>query len=407
MSLTAALRRLPRELWLYAAATVFFGMASSIFDSTFNNFLDDRFMLSGFVRSFLEFPREMPGFLTVFFSAALWFLPSRRMAAVAMLSCALGAALLGFYSPTYIIMVFWLFFYSLGQHLFLPLQQFIGMELAEKGKEGERLGQLNSLRNVAIILGSLLVFVGFRYLNFNFSTTFVLTSVSMVLAALMLFAMKPARSTKRPVFLRLHREYSLYYVLAILYGSRKQIFITFAPWVIVTVFNQPTQTLATLMTIGGVIGVLFQPILGKAIDRLGEKTVICMEAILLMLVCLGYGFVKFIFPEAVAFLLTCIFYLLDQILMSVNMARATYMKKIARYPEDIQPALTASVTIDHIFSIAVALLGGLIWNQFGFQYVFLLGMGIAAINLMAALRIRLPLAEAAPSLEAAKAGSPD
>ena len=58
MSLTAALRRLPRELWLYAAATVFFGMASSIFDSTFNNFLDDRFMLSGFERSVLEFPRD-------------------------------------------------------------------------------------------------------------------------------------------------------------------------------------------------------------------------------------------------------------------------------------------------------------------------------------------------------------
>ena len=47
-----------------------------------------------------------------------------------------------------------------------------------------------------------------------------------------------------------------------------------------TVFNQPTQTLATL-TIGG--SILFQPILGKAIDRLGEKTVICMEAILLIL----------------------------------------------------------------------------------------------------------------------------
>jgi len=38
----------------------------------------------------------------------------------------------------------------------------------------------------------------------------------------------------------------LYYWLAILYGTRKQIFITFAPWVLITIYKQPTQTIATL-----------------------------------------------------------------------------------------------------------------------------------------------------------------
>jgi hypothetical protein len=77
-------------------------------------------------------------------------------------------------------------------------------------------------------------------------------------------------------------------------------------------------------------------------------------------------------------------------LMSVGMARSMYMKKIARQPVDIQPALTAGVTIDHIFSIAVALLGGVIWNAFGFQYVFLLGVFIALVNLLVALQVRVP-----------------
>jgi len=107
-------------------------------------------------------------------------------------------------------------------------------------------------------------------------------------------------------------------------------------------------------------------------------------------VCAGYGFSRSLFPDATAFLLICIFYLLDQMLMSVNMARTTYMKKIALRPEDVQPALTASVTLDHMVSICIALLGGVIWNTFGFQYVFLLGVGIAALNFIAALRIRLP-----------------
>jgi len=77
-------------------------------------------------------------------------------------------------------------------------------------------------------------------------------------------------------------------------------------------------------------------------------------------------------------------------LMSVNMARSTYMKKISLDPSHVQPALTASVSIDHIFSITVALLGGLIWTSVGFQYVFLLGAVIAVGNFLAAMQIRTP-----------------
>ena len=66
------------------------------------------------------------------------------------------------------------------------------------------------------------------------------------------------------------------------------------------------------------------------------------------------------------------------------------MKKIAMQSADIQPALTAGVTIDHVFSITAALLGGAIWYQFGFQYVFLFGMGIALVNLVAALQVQIP-----------------
>jgi hypothetical protein len=77
-------------------------------------------------------------------------------------------------------------------------------------------------------------------------------------------------------------------------------------------------------------------------------------------------------------------------LMSVNIARSTYIKKIALNNSHVQPALTASVTIDHIFSIAVGLLGGAIWVTLGFQFVFLLGAFIAVGNFIAALYIRIP-----------------
>jgi len=377
----------PRELKLFAFASLAMGAAYSIFDSTFNNFLNERYSLNGFERSFIEFPRELPGFLVVFISALLWFLCSRRLGVISLVFSFFGVLLISFLAPTYALMVFFLFIYSLGQHLFMPIASTIGMELAEEGKIGQRLGQLNAIRNLATIGGSFIVFLGFKYMGFTFQHSFVMVAIGLGIAALLMFAMKPEENTRPRLFLKLHREYRLFYLLNVLSGSRKQIFITFAPWVIVTIFNQPTQTIATLMTIGGVIGILFQPFLGRLIDRLGERFVLAAEAVLLVFVCLGYGFSKFLLPASAAFIAVCIFYLLDQMLFSVAMARSMYMKKIALSPQDVQPALTAGVTIDHIFSITVALLGGLIWNTWGFQYVFLLGVFIAIINFFVVLRL--------------------
>ncbi|MBA4421183.1 MAG: MFS transporter [Anaerolinea sp.] len=390
MSLLLHFRKLPRELKLFIFASILIGLAFNIYDSTFNNFLNSKFSISGFQRSFLEVPREIPGFLVVFISALLWFLCSRRLAGLAMLFGAAGSWLAGYFSPTFGIMSIWIFTYSVGNHIWMPLSSAIGMELADKGHVGTRLGQLNSLRNFAAIIGSFVVFLGFKYLKFTFNITFTITAILLCLAAILFFRMEPKPRHKQGSFLVVHKEYNLYYFLSILFGSRKQIFITFAPWVLVTIFKQPTQTMATLLMVGGIIGIFFQPLLGKMIDTLGEKKVLEAESVALVFVCLAYGFARFILPEKTALIVTFVCFLVDQVLMSVNMARATYMNKIALSPEDVQPALTFSVTIDHVFSISIALVGGLIWNTFGYQYVFLIGVLIAVINFFAARRINIP-----------------
>jgi hypothetical protein len=81
------------------------------------------------------------------------------------------------------------------------------------------------------------------------------------------------------------------------------------------------------------------------------------------------------------------------------MARSMYMKKIALDESHVQPALTAGVTIDHIFSISIALLGGLVWNLFGFQFVFLIGIVVAALDFLAASFIRIPSRRLPPGEE--------
>jgi predicted MFS family arabinose efflux permease len=392
MNLITRLKQSSRQLIFFAVSALMLGMAFSMMDSTFNNYLNEKFALSGFERSFLEFPRELPGFLVVFISAALWFLCSRRLAVVAMLFGAVGAFLIGFASSSYWVMIIWLFVYSVGNHLYMPIASTIGMELAREGQDGRRLGQLNAIRNAAAILGSFIVFLGFRYLGFTFQHTFAIIAIFLIIAAVLLYQMTPEKVTERRGYLQLHKEYRLFYILNVISGARKQLFITFAPWVLVQVFEQPTQIMATLFTLGGVIGIVFQPLLGWAVDKFGERFVLSSEAVILVFVCFGYGFAKFIFPAESAFLVVCGCFLVDQMIFSVSLARATYLKKIARQPADIQPALTAAVTIDHVFSISAALIGGLIWNSFGFQYVFLMGAVLAVINFFTARQVRLPAA---------------
>lgn len=364
-----------------------YGFAFAVVNAVLNNFLNETFALSGFRRGMLELPRELPGFLVIFVSALFFFLSTRRLAALSHILAAIGIFLLGHFSTGYGVMLAWLFIMSLGQHIFLPLTSGIGMEFAKEGNIGKRLGQLNSAGNVATIAGGFVVFVGFRYMNFNFPAAFTIAAAGMIISGVLLYGMKPDDIHPEHSKFTMRKEYGLYYWLCILFGTRKQIFLTFAPWVLVTVYNKSTAMVAILMTVGSLIGIFFNPLLGMAIDRLGERRILMAEAFLLVFVCMGYGFSRLIFSENIAFLAAAACFIGDYLLMSVGIARATYLRKIAVRPEDVSQTLSMGVSIDHIFSITIALLSGLIWKTFGYQYVFLLGAVIAVINYFSASRI--------------------
>lgn len=385
---TNKILKLPRDFKLFLAATFIFAFSQSLVDSTFNNFLNETFFINNLQRGLIELPRELPGLLTIVVSAILFFFCSRRQAAFANVLCAVGILFIGLLSPSFSIMLIWLFIFSVGQHLFIPMNQTIGMELAVEGKTGKRLGQFSALANVATIIGSFAIFVGFKYFHLNFKMSYVTACLGFIAVAILIFMMKRNEPVPMKTKFQLRREYKLFYWLNVLYGTRKQIFLTFAPWVLVTVFQQKTQVLATLLTIGGIIGIFFRPMLGKAIDRLGERFILASEAVILIFVCLGYGFAGYIFPETTALFIVFACYVIDQVVIAVTIARATYIQKIALAPEDVSQTLTMGVSIDHVFSIFIAVLGGFVWIKWGYQYIFLAGAIIAVINFFSALQIK-------------------
>lgn len=377
------------DFYYFFAAVFIYGFSFAIVNAILNNFLSETFTLSGFQRGMLELPRELPGFLVIFVSALFFFLCTRRLAALSHILGATGIFLIGHFSTGYWVMLIWLFIMSMGQHIFLPLISGIGMESAREGNIGRRLGQLNSAVNVATIVGGFIVFIGFRFLNFDFPLSFTIAAAGMLISAFLLYGMKPDDLHPEHSKFTLRKEYGLYYWLNILFGTRKQIFLTFAPWVLVTVFNKSTAMVAILMTVGSLIGIFFNPLLGTAVDRFGERRILMSEAFLLIFVCVGYGFSRLFFPEKIAFLVAAACFIGDYLLMSVGIARATYLRKIAVKPEDVSQTLSMGVSIDHIFSITIALISGYIWKSLGYQYVFLLGALIAVVNLFSASRIKI------------------
>ncbi len=380
-----------RELALFAATLLAVGAAGGIFGNTFNNYLNDSFELTAGVRSLLELPRELPGFLCAIMAAALAFLPEARVGVVALSIAVTGLAGLAAFGGSFAPMIVFMVMQSSGEHLLMPVRSSIGMQLArDENSLATRLGQLGSLETAATILGSALVWVAVDHFHVPYRGLFAIAAACAALGLIPLARMRlrhsqPAGpSTRRFVW---RREYRLYYLLCVLFGARKQIFITFAPWVLVKVFDEPPSTFARLAIIGAISGLLLKPALGRFTDRCGERLVLMADAAILIVVCIGYGFAREWFAPHTAVLVTYLCYCLDQILFATGMARATYLRKIAVSPDDVTPTLSLGVSIDHVVSMTIPSLGGAVWMAWGYPWVFAGAAVLAALNLVACAQL--------------------
>jgi MFS family permease len=376
---------------LFMLASAVLGISQSIDSSVFNNFLNDTFHIAITQRALLEIPREFPGFMVVFVSGILLFLGDARIAAVANILAAIGMMGLGLLSSSYGIMIVCLTIYSMGQHLFMPVSNSIVMNLSNKSNMGKRLGQINGLNTAVFLVTSLVTALIFKNVKVNYKAAFVVGSLAFLVSSMLIMFMTPHRENKKTKRLIIKKEYTLFYILSILYGARKQIFITFGPWVLIKEFGQGVSTFAILGFFIAGVGIFFKPALGYLIDKFGERYVLAGEAATLILICLGYAFSKDFFvsigKESMALYFICGCYVIDQLLAAVGMARSTYLKKIAVVPEDVSPTLSMGISIDHMVSMTIPFLGGYLWTVLGYKYVFIGGAVIALINLFATSRI--------------------
>jgi len=365
------------------------GIASGINSTIFNNFLSDVYKLSASGRGIVEFPRELPGVLIVVILGMLSFLGDVRAAVIGMIFASIGMLGLGLFSPTFATMLIWMMVLNLGTHIFMPLSAGIGMDLSKKENYGVRLGQFSAFNLVATIIGYSIVWFGFKYFGLTYQIAFVIACFFYIFAACFLGLMNPKKHDIKKLRFVFRRKYSLYYCLSIVNGARKQIFLTFAPWVLIQVYHLDPPTFAILGLIVALVSIFTRTIVGNAIDVKGERFVLSLEAIVLIVICLGYSFASDVAPAGIAVIIIAACYIIDNSLSVVEMARSTYVKKIAICPEDVTPTLSAGTSFDHVIAMSIPFLGGLLWATVGYKYVFIAAALIACLNLFLSLKIKL------------------
>ena len=376
-------RRADPAFKAFLLGVFFLGINAGVLSSAFNNYLNDSFSLTEKQRGFLEFPRELPGFLVIFMAGLLAAVPVRRWAVISSLFTAVGVAGLGFLSPGYNSMLLWMLLWSAGSHLFMTVESVMGLRFAKEGGQGRMLGQISGMANLAAIAGAGFVWVFAKAAGPALYRWAFLFAAAASVASAFLFARIPggggaaAPGGRSFVF---RRRYKWYYLLNVLFGARKQIFLTFAPWVLVTRYGASPAVMAALAVAAACLGVVFRQAFGALTDRIGERRMFIGDSVILLGICAGFAYSS-------ALPLLYGLFILDNLMFATRIARTTYLNRIAEEKSHIAPTVSFGITIDHAVSMTIPAAGGLLWAAYGYRSVFLAASLLAVAGFLAALAV--------------------
>ena len=190
------------------------------------------------------------------------------------------------------------------------------------------------------------------------------------------------------------RKFRKFYALELFYGARKQIFLTFAPYVLILNFGMTPANMAILLGGCAAASVAAGPLIGTLIDRWGYRNVMIYDTVVLAAVCLIYGFAGRLFAPETALVLVLINFILDAMISNCAMASSVYVKRLAANHEEVTGTLTTGLSINHLISVLAALIGGWVWKSVGVEYLFVFAAVMALANSWYASTI--PREEVAP-----------
>jgi MFS family permease len=386
-----------RFLWVLTFTGISYGLYRGIQD----NYLAEIAGISAFERGIVEFFREIPGLLVVVILAAMYRFSDSKIFKIGMAFMAAGISgfLLisaGFPRVKFAVVAFMVLF-SAGEHIIMPVKTTIALDLAKREKAGASLGIAGAVGQMGNIAGYVIVTVLFFVFSrfgrgrndlFPYRIIIAASSALMIFAVMVSLAMKETtlKSDRRRFYF--HKKFFKYYMLEVFYGARKQIFITFAPYVLILQYGANTSIVSLLLAVCAVFGFFLNPLIGRIIDKMGYKFVMVTDTLILVVVCMLYGFAHRVFPPKVAFAVVCVNYVLDAIISLASMASNVYVQRIAGNQEEITATLSTGISVNHVISILIALMGGWIWKVTGIEVLFTMSAFLGVLNSIYAATIK-------------------
>jgi predicted MFS family arabinose efflux permease len=369
-----------RDLAIFMATVFMAQLGLGIHSGVSTNFLVQEMGLEGKEVLWLTGFREIPGLLLIFLAALMVKLPLSRRTAVSLVLMAIGYGGYGL-SRSYTFLVATALISSVGFHNWMPLQNSLGLSLVPKEESGSILGRISAVGAVASLGGMLLItlLVNTVGLRVFYGVAFV---VFLIGAAIMMqlpttVGHGDGGSNDKIVF---RKRYWLYYVLIFFEGSRTQVFFAFSTWVMVEIYGLNAQTLPLLLIVSRLVNMVGSPMMGKAIDRFGERAVLvtCYAG-------LAAGFISYAMAQSI-WALAAIYVVINFLVIS-RVALSSYVNRIS-LPGDLVPTLSAGVSVNHITSVTMSLLAGTLLSLVGYQTLSFAAAGMIALSIPFAFMVR-------------------
>ena len=350
------------------------GLSYGLYKGMLDNFLAEVVKMGELGRGVTEFFREIPGILLVFVLALFYMLSAEslyKIGAVIMLVGMAGHALL---PPTKVLATLAICVYSFGEHIQIGMKNTLSLKYALPEKGGTALGAQNSASQIGTLVGYLIIVFVFSIFTANqpytvfFAIAAVLAGASALLAGKITGKSETDKNKQRFYF---RKKFTKYYMLEMFYGARKQVFLTFGPYLLILFYGASAADISLLFAISAVACFFASPIVGKIIDRLGYKVVMVADTLILVIVCFFYGFSHHIFTKDIAYIVCCINYVLDSVISLASMASNVYVQDLADNENEVKATISTGVSINHVITIFIALFGGWIWKALGIELLFI------------------------------------
>lgn len=345
-----------------------------------NNFAVESAHLSADAIGFVQSIREVPGFLSMLVIYVLLVFTEQRAASLSILILGLGLCATGYF-PSFWGLTFTTLVMSTGFHYYEPLNQSLTLQHFNTFEAPVVLSRIRAVAALANIAVGILIY--FLADSMGYKGMFALVGVLVGLVGVWGLLKKPCQTNaapqKKKMYLR--RRYWLYYLLTLLEGSRRQIFIVFAVYLLVKRFDYSIQSITILFVVNNAINYFLNPMIGRAINRFGERQLLSIEYAGMILVFFTYAYTD-------SHIVAGIMFVLDYLLFNFNVGVRTYYQKIAA-PEDMASGMAMGFTINHIAAVVVPVLGGLLW-MVDYKIPFFIGVGLGALSLALTQCIRIP-----------------